>query len=61
VESGTVEAAKSGDAVRDILQQINSVAAQIHQIAISAEEQTATTCEISHNINQITHVVHETV
>jgi methyl-accepting chemotaxis protein len=60
VESGTVEAAKSGDALRDILQQVNSVAAQIHQIAISADEQTATACEISCNINKITYVVHET-
>ena len=60
VESGTVEAAKSGQALQDILAQINDVAMQVHQIATAAEEQTATTSEISSNIMQITEVVRQT-
>lgn len=60
VEAGTVEAAKSGDALRDILEQVNDVASQVHQIATAAEEQTATTSEISNNMHQITQVVQDT-
>ena len=57
VESGTKEAAKSGDALRDILEQISDVAMQVNQISTAAEEQTATTSEISNNMQQITDVV----
>ncbi len=60
VEAGTLEAAKSGGALRDILEQINAVAMQVNQIAIAAEEQTATTSDISRNMTQITRVVEET-
>ena len=60
VEAGTVEAAKSGQALQDILQQINDVAMQVNQIATAAEEQTATTGEISSNMMQITEVVQQT-
>ncbi len=60
VESGTHEAARSGEALQEILQQINDVAMQIHQVATAAEEQTATTSEISSNIVQITQVVQQT-
>ncbi len=60
VESGTMEAAKSGAALQDILQQINDVAMQVNQIATAAEEQTATTSEISSNMMQITEVVQQT-
>lgn len=60
VETGTAEAAKSGAALRDILEQINAVAMQVNQIATAAEEQTATTSEISNNMHQITDVVQET-
>jgi methyl-accepting chemotaxis protein len=60
VEAGTVEAAKSGDALRDILTQVNDVAMQVNQIATAAEEQTATTSEISSNMQQITEVVRST-
>ena len=60
VENGTVEAAKSGEALRDILAQINDVAMQVNQIATAAEEQTATTSEISSNMMQITEVVQQT-
>lgn len=60
VEAGTIEAAKSGDALRDILDQVNDVALQVNQIATAAEEQTATTSEISGNMQQITQVVQDT-
>ncbi len=60
VEIGTEEAAKSGQALEDILNQINSVAMQVNQIATAAEEQTATTSEISSNMMQITAVVQQT-
>jgi methyl-accepting chemotaxis protein len=60
VEAGTIEAAKSGDALREILEQVNDVASQVNQIATAAEEQTATTSEISNNMQQITRVVQDT-
>ncbi len=60
VENGTMEAAKSGQALQDILQQVNDVAMQVNQIATAAEEQTATTSEISNNMHQITEVVQQT-
>ncbi|MFH1027117.1 MAG: methyl-accepting chemotaxis protein, partial [Pseudomonadota bacterium] len=60
VEQGTKEAARSGSALRDILDQINAVAMQVGQIATAAEEQTATTGEISNNMQQITKVVQDT-
>jgi len=60
VETGTEEAAKSGQALQDILQQVNDVAMQVNQIATAAEEQTATTSEISSNMLQITEVVQQT-
>jgi methyl-accepting chemotaxis protein len=60
VETGTVEAANSGQALQEILEQINAVSMQISQVATAAEEQTATTGEISHNIHQITDVVQAT-
>ncbi|TFH55294.1 MAG: methyl-accepting chemotaxis protein, partial [Candidatus Zixiibacteriota bacterium] len=59
-EQGTLEASKSGEALRDILDQIHSVGMQVNQIATAAEQQTATTGEITSNIQQITDVVHET-
>ena len=60
VETGTIEAAKSGQALQDILAQVNDVAMQVNQIATAAEEQTATTSEISSNMMQITEVVQQT-
>lgn len=60
VETGTEEAAKSGDALQLILEQVNEVAMQINQVATAAEEQTATTSEISSNMVQITEVVQQT-
>ncbi len=58
VEQGTLEAAKSGEALHHILEQIANVSNQVNQIAVAAEEQTATTMEINNNIQQITEVAH---
>jgi len=57
VEQGTAGAARSGQALEEILEQINAVTGQINQIATAAEEQTATTQEISGNIQQISDTV----
>ena len=57
VERGTKDAAKSGEALGNIRQQIDAVAEQINQIATAAEEQMATTTEITGNIQLITEVV----
>jgi len=53
VEQGTSEAESSGEALNEILSQINSVTMQVSQIATAAEQQTATTLEISNNMQQI--------
>ena len=53
VEKGTEKAARSGDALNEILEQTNSVTMQVNQIAAAAEQQTATTSEISSNIHYI--------
>lgn len=60
VDRGTSEAAKSGHALDEILEQINAVSMQVNQIATAAEEQTGTTNEISNNIQTITEVVRGT-
>jgi methyl-accepting chemotaxis protein len=60
VEKGTESSVKSGEALEMILNQINDVTMQVNQIATAAEEQTATTGEITTNISQITDVVHST-
>ncbi|MDD2852218.1 MAG: methyl-accepting chemotaxis protein [Desulfuromonadaceae bacterium] len=60
VARGSEKAGDSGKALEQILQQINDVNGQIHQVATAAEEQTATTSEISNNMQQITEVVIQT-
>ncbi|MDD2897337.1 MAG: methyl-accepting chemotaxis protein [Desulfuromonadaceae bacterium] len=60
VAKGSEKAADSGRALEQILEQINDVNSQIHQVATAAEEQTATTSEISNNMQQITEVVART-
>ncbi len=60
VAKGSEKAADSGKALERILRQIDDVNAQIHQVATAAEEQTATTSEISNNMQQITEVVAQT-
>lgn len=60
VAQGTDEAAKSGVALQTIMELVNNVSMQISQVATAAEEQTATTNEISQNMLQITDVVQQT-
>jgi methyl-accepting chemotaxis protein len=67
VEQGTSHAAESGRSLQEILDIINVVTEQISQIATAAEEQTATTREISNNVmnlndlaKQNDHALHET-
>jgi methyl-accepting chemotaxis protein len=57
VERGSEGAASSGQALEDILHQINEVTGQVNQIATAAEEQTATTREITNNIQNISDTV----
>jgi len=59
VAQGTEETGRSGEALNRIVQQIATVTGQLQQIATAAEEQTATTSEISSNIHQMTVVVQE--
>lgn len=56
VEQGTEQATHSGKALEGILDQINNLAMQVNQIATAAEEQTATTSEISGNMIKINDV-----
>lgn len=58
VEQGTVEAARSGDALSDILQHMEAVSDQVSQIASAAGQQTATTTEISCRAQEMAQVVH---
>jgi methyl-accepting chemotaxis protein len=53
VREGTAEAAISGDALREILTQVNAVAEQVSQIAAAVETQTEKTGDISNNIDTI--------
>ena len=57
VERGTEDAARSGKALEEILEQVGDVTSQINQIATAAEQQTATTNEISRSMHEITEVV----
>ena len=60
VDKGTEYSISSGQALEQILSEINDVTMQVNQIATAAEEQTATTGEITTNIQQITSVVQQT-
>ncbi|MDD2733111.1 MAG: methyl-accepting chemotaxis protein [Desulfuromonadaceae bacterium] len=57
VERGTNDAARSGKALENIFNQISDVTVQINQIATAAEQQSATSMDISRNIQQITDVI----
>lgn len=57
VEVGNNETAKSGSALREILNQINALASQINQIAVASEQQSATTNEINNNIQKISKIM----
>lgn len=60
VDQGTEEATRSGEALRRIQDEIHAVTLQVQQIATAAEEQTATTSEISSNIHHITNIAQQT-
>ncbi len=59
-ERGAVEAAQLESALQAILEQVNAVTMQVSQIATAAEEQTATTSEITSNIHKISDVIEGT-
>ena len=61
VEEGTNETCRSGEALSSILSMVNELTMQLSQIATAAEEQTATTHEITQNIQMITCVVNGNV
>lgn len=56
-EKGAEETDKSSATLKDILHQINNLASQINQIAVASEQQTATTNEISNNIQEISKIM----
>jgi methyl-accepting chemotaxis protein len=59
-EQGATEAAGLESALMEILEQVNAVTMQVSQIATAAEEQTATTSEITSNIHKISDVIEGT-
>ena len=61
VNEGTAETCRSGEALSAILSMVNELTMQLSQIATAAEEQTATTHEITQNIQMITAVVNGNV
>lgn len=60
VDAGAEEAAKSGEALEGILEEIKKVTGEINQIAVASEEETATTNEIAKSIQQISGTMKET-
>ncbi|KAA0893201.1 methyl-accepting chemotaxis protein [Oryzomonas rubra] len=58
VEQGSTHAADSGRSLQEILVIITDVTEQISQIATAAEEQTATTREISSNVLSLNELAH---
>ncbi len=59
-EKGAAEATQLESALHEILEQVNSVTMQVSQIATAAEEQTATTSEITSNIHRISEIIEGT-
>lgn len=57
VRRGTGEAAKSEAVLNGIIEQVGAASLQISQIATAAEEQTASTGEITDNMNAITAII----
>ena len=57
VKRGTEGTTRSGEALEGIIGMINDLSMQISQIATAAEEQTATTSQITGNIQMVTEVV----
>ena len=59
VEKGTEQAAKSGQAIDEILFKISDVTQEINQIATAAEELTATNSEVTGSIHQISDLMQQ--
>ena len=59
-EQGAAEAGTLETALQNILEQVNDVTMQISQIATAAEEQTATTGEITGNMHRVSQIIDET-
>ena len=59
-EKGAAEAGQLEQALQAILDRVNDVSMQVSQIATAAEEQTATTGEITGNIHKISEVIEGT-
>jgi methyl-accepting chemotaxis protein len=59
VEKGTASSVKSGEALEEILKQINEVTMQVNQIATAAEEQSATNGQVTENIQQVTEIINQ--
>lgn len=59
VEKGTHEAARSGEALDEILSKISDVSQEINQIATAAEQLTATNNEVTGSIHQISDLVQQ--
>ncbi len=57
VQAGAEETEKSGNTLKEILRQVNTLAAQINQIAVASEQQTTTTNEITGNIQRISEIM----
>lgn len=57
ISAGSADSVKAGDALQTINGAVGNIAAQVNQIATAAEEQSATTHEISSNIQQISEIV----
>ena len=57
VERGTADAARSGQALEDIISQVGDLTSQINQIATAAEQQTSATNQISKSMHRITEAV----
>ncbi|WP_298439445.1 methyl-accepting chemotaxis protein [Geobacter sp.] len=60
VARGTGEASRSGEALRQILEQFATLNSQVNQIATAADEQTRTTAEISTSIVRISNIIQTT-
>jgi methyl-accepting chemotaxis protein len=60
VEAGAEHARRSGSALRNIMGQIATVSSEVSQIAAASEQQTVTTNEIAHSIQEIAGVMDRT-
>lgn len=60
VKTGVQKVTESGETLKDILRQVQTVSAEIGQIAVASEQQTATINEIAQNIQRISGAMGET-